>query len=51
MHFEVFMIKDDPSGYVGFANLSGWMTSDIFVKWLKQKVKNVSVLLVGDWVC
>ncbi|XP_065643065.1 uncharacterized protein LOC136074654 [Hydra vulgaris] len=48
------MIKDGPSGCVGFANPSGRMTSEIFVEWLKHFIKHShcskesKVLLVLD---
>ncbi|XP_065667625.1 uncharacterized protein LOC136087924 [Hydra vulgaris] len=38
--FRDLMIKDGPSGCVGFANPSGWMTSEIFVEWLKYFIKH-----------
>ncbi|XP_065650907.1 uncharacterized protein LOC136079118 [Hydra vulgaris] len=52
--FRDFMIKDGPSGCVGFANPSGWMTSESFVEWLKHFIKHShcskesKVLLVLD---
>ncbi|XP_004205737.3 uncharacterized protein LOC101239844 [Hydra vulgaris] len=33
------MIKEGPPGCVGFANPSGWMSSDIFIEWIKHFVR------------
>ncbi|ESO11506.1 hypothetical protein HELRODRAFT_71733 [Helobdella robusta] len=40
VNFKEFMIRDGPRGCVGFANPSGWMSSDIFVEWLKHFIKH-----------
>ncbi|XP_004207692.2 uncharacterized protein LOC101241821 [Hydra vulgaris] len=34
-----YMIEEGPPGCVGFANPSGWMNSDIFIKWIKHFVR------------
>ena len=37
--FHDYMVKEDPPGCVGFANLSSWMNSDILIEWIKHFVK------------
>ena len=39
VNFKEWMTKGAPSGTVGAAHQTGWMTSDVFLQWLEHFIK------------
>ena len=57
VHFKSYMLKGAPSGSLGLAHNSGWMTSDLFaeamshfIKFMKVSKRNPAVLLMDNHI-